>query len=62
MSFFKMTLMCQERRALHEKHRESRHSNIGHTIGQVRPVTFVRKRAATLTQRGEKALKGSHSP
>jgi hypothetical protein len=25
-------------------------------------VTFVRKRAATLTQRGEKALKGSHSP
>ncbi len=43
MAVFELALVRQERRALHEKHREGRHADVGHGIGRVRAETLVRK-------------------
>ncbi len=43
MPFLELPLMRQERRALHEKHREGRHSDVAHAVGRVHAATLVRK-------------------
>src|SRR5271157_5296482 len=43
MPLLELPLMCQERRALHEKHREGRHSDVAHAIGRVHAQALVRK-------------------
>jgi hypothetical protein len=43
MAAFELPLMRQERWALHEKHREGRHSDVGHAIGRVGASALVRK-------------------
>jgi len=43
MTRLELPLMGQKRRALHEKHRESRHANLAHAVGRVDPPALVRK-------------------
>jgi hypothetical protein len=50
MAFLEVPLMRQKRRALHEKHREGRHADVGHGIGRVRAETLVRKPVQTASQ------------
>jgi hypothetical protein len=50
MPFLELPLMRQERRALHEKHRERRHSDVAHAVGCVHAATLVRKPVQAASQ------------
>ena len=50
MPFLKLSLMCQERRALHEKYREGRHSNVAQAIGRVHAPALVREPGQAASQ------------
>jgi len=50
MRFLKLALMRQERRALHEKHREGRHSDVAHAVGRVDAPALVRKPVQAASQ------------
>jgi hypothetical protein len=54
-------LMRQERRTLHEEHRERRHADITDRIGHVRSVTRVRERLAARAQALDQALEAVHA-
>ena len=41
--FLELPLLSQERRALHEKHSEGRHSSVGYAVGSVHATTLVWK-------------------
>jgi len=55
-----MTLMRQERRALHEERRERRQAEIRHVVGRVLAPPLVRQRPAATTQGIEKAVQDWH--
>jgi hypothetical protein len=50
MSCLELSLMGQERRALHEEHREGRHADVGHAIGRVRTSALVRQPVQAASQ------------
>ena len=55
-----MSLMGQERRALHEKHRKRRHADIGHNVMAVFPAPLVRQTRTGRPQRRYKVLQRAH--
>jgi hypothetical protein len=50
VAFLELPLMGQERRALHEKHREGRHSDVAHPVGRVDAPALVRKPVQAASQ------------
>ena len=62
MVLLESPLMGQERRALHEKHRERRHSDVGHAIGRVHATPLVRKPVQAVSQRPKQGLEQTHEP
>jgi hypothetical protein len=50
MTLLEVALMGQERRALHEEHREGRHSDVTRAITRVHPRTPVRKPVQAASQ------------
>ena len=50
MPLFHPPLVCQKRRALHEKHRKREHAEIRHAILAVSAPAAVRKRLQTCPQ------------
>src|SRR5271163_2934920 len=43
VAFLQLALMRQERRALHEEHREGRHADVADAVGRVHAVALVRE-------------------
>ncbi len=61
MTRLEVALMGQKRRALHEKHREGRHSDVTHAIGRVQAKTLVGKPVQAASQESEQRIERSHT-
>src|ERR1700759_22079 len=62
MPLLEPPLMCQERRALHEKHREGRHSDVAHAKGRIHATPLVRKPVQAASQRPKQGIEQTHAP
>src|SRR5882757_2625871 len=62
VSLGQCSLMTQERRASHEKHRERRKANVGHRVFAVTawPFALVREAGANVLQLGDQGLQDRH--
>jgi hypothetical protein len=63
MSLGQGSLMAQERRASHEKHRERREADVGHHVFAVTAWAFarVREAGANVLQFSDQGLQDSHA-
>jgi hypothetical protein len=61
MPLLEPPLMGQERRALHEKHREGRHSNVAHAKRRVHAKALVRKPVQAASQRLKQGIERTHA-
>ena len=62
MTLLQTTLMRQKRLALHEEHREHRHTDVGDLVGSVGPAVRVGEGFATAAQSTEKGWQVVHPP
>ena len=59
-AFGQRALMCQERRRLHEEHRQRRHADVGHRVAPVAAAARVRQLGEARTQPVEMARQKPH--